>query len=207
MKLMAPNLETGIAMLSGLITAREQRFGSSLVLIGGPTAAGKSTLVERLASGVATTLLSLDRYYLGADACQQSDGTTNFSLPTALDQDLIKTDLALLEGARNGDQLTVPTYSFTEGRRTGTEPLIVAKRRLVDGIYAIASGEDLANAVLVYVDAPIEAIYERKRKRDCGERGVSQDDFEQRWNDFVLPAIEEFVKRQMDQATLVIHNV
>lgn len=186
------------------LTRWEQSHDTSLVLIGGPTAGGKSTLAERLRTPD-SLLISLDRYYLEPAVLQARDGQINFSVPKALDELRILQDFRILTGLKAGETFTVPVFDMQQGKRIGEENLKVSKRIIVEGIYVLS--QVLADTPFkIFVDASTAEILGRKLARDTQERGIPAELVIERFEKYVKPAIEEFVNYDKLKANIVIEN-
>ncbi len=98
--------------------------GREIVMLAGPSSAGKTTTAKRLKegllqSGVTTYVLSLDDFYLNReDIPYLADGSQDYETVYALDLERLKKDLnALLRG----ETVNTPIFDFTTGRRSDTE--------------------------------------------------------------------------------------
>lgn len=177
-----------------------------LIVIAGPSASGKSTFAERLNFAPQdTTVLSLDRYYLGAGVQEKSDGKVNFSIPSALDTERLRADVAAFLAANEGEEIKVPVYGMKESARIGEENIRVTKRLIIEGIYAIDQ-VDANTPFKIYVDVSEDTVLERKLHRDVKERGIPEETVRERFEQNVIPATREHVVPQRDRATIVVHN-
>ena len=202
-----PNIESGVQKLLADLDRWEQSHPDqhSVVIIGGPTGAGKTTLGERLSGGAETTVLSLDRYYLSPAEQTARFGEVNFSIPQSLDVERIKLDMAKISETPIGQTIKVPVYSMTESQRTGEEDLILKRRIIVEGVYALSQAI-IPSPFRIYVEAPQEELLQRKLRRDVLERGLSADAVSQRFHQNVIQAIDEYVVSEKSNATVIIQN-
>ena len=106
-----------IAAIAGDIAARGT---VKLVLISGPTSAGKTTFSKRLslqlkASGMNAKPVSLDNYFVGrAQTPKDENGEPDFEHIETLDLKLVHDQLARLDA---GERLELPYFNFNTGAR------------------------------------------------------------------------------------------
>lgn len=177
-----------------------------VVVIAGPTASGKDSFIERLhLPKEETTFLSLDRYYLGAEAIEKRYGQVNFSTPEALDVARIQHDVAAIMTAKTGEAVSVPTYNMLESRRTGEEELPIHDRLVIEGVYALDQVE-IETPFRLYLHTEPDLIRQRKLRRDVKERGLAPETVKERFAKNVLPAIKDFVEPQKAKANIIVEN-
>ncbi len=98
--------------------------GREIVMLAGPSSAGKTTTAKRLKEGllekgITTYVLSLDDFYLNReDIPYLPDGSQDYETVYALDLERLENDLnALLRG----ETVNAPIFDFTTGKRSDTE--------------------------------------------------------------------------------------
>ncbi len=133
--------EKKIARIADTITNRREDL--RLVLVTGPSAAGKTTFSKRLSAqlqvnGIRPLALSMDNYFIDREACpQDNSGEFDFEALGALDLDLFNSHLAdLLEGR----EVAVPRFNFEKGKRVAEHRLMWLEDDqilLVEGIHAL----------------------------------------------------------------------
>jgi len=133
--------EKKIARIADTITNRREDL--RLVLVTGPSAAGKTTFSKRLSAqlqvnGIRPLALSMDNYFVDREACPcDESGEFDFEALAALDLDLFNSHLAdLLEGR----EVAVPKFDFETGRRADGHRLMWLEddqMLLVEGIHAL----------------------------------------------------------------------
>lgn len=146
---------------------------SIIIIIAGPAASGKTSLIQRLQTehpDVISTL-PVDHYYLSLDHVPQEKRLSfNFDHPNALEWALLENHLkALLENQK----VECPGYCYVTCTRTQDTTTVYPKPIiLVDGLLtlAIPSIRQLAHTS-IYIDTPIDICLARKLKRDIEERG------------------------------------
>jgi len=133
--------EKKIARIADTVSGRREEL--RLVLLAGPSAAGKTTFAKRLSAqlqvnGVRPLALSMDNYFVDREACPRDDrGEFDFEALGALDLDLFNRHLAdLLEGC----EVAVPKFDFETGKRAAEHRNLWLEDDqilLVEGIHAL----------------------------------------------------------------------
>jgi len=133
--------EKKIANIADSITKRAS--SSRVIFLAGPSSSGKTTFAKRLmiqllANGIGTEIISLDNYYLPRNRMPKNKkGETNFDNLHALDLDLIKKHIQSL---LDGRSIEIPKYDFKTGMREDeTTPLRLNKNQVViiEGIHCM----------------------------------------------------------------------
>lgn len=108
--------EKKIAQIADEISKRED---VRLVLISGPSAAGKTTFSKRLSinlrvNGIRPIALSMDNYFVDREKCPKDEfGEYDFEAVDAIDVDLFNTQLSEL---LDGNEVDIPKYDFETGK-------------------------------------------------------------------------------------------
>lgn len=133
--------EKKIARIADAVGGRREDL--RLVLVTGPSAAGKTTFCKRLSAqlqviGIRPLALSMDNYFVDRESCPHDErGEFDFEALEALDLELFNRHLAdLLEGR----EVAVPKFEFETGRRAaGHRPMWLEDDQilLVEGIHAL----------------------------------------------------------------------
>ncbi len=150
-----------IAALADEITRRRDQV--KLVLISGPSGAGKTTFAKRLSielkvNGLDPAILSMDNYFKDRAATpRDSNGDPDFESLEALDLDLFNLHLENLVG---GETIETPRFNFKKGVRVEkTFPIRLTEGRLllIEGIHCLNNRvtERIAagNKYLIYINA------------------------------------------------------
>ena len=176
-----------------------------IIGIAGPSGSGKSTLADKWAQEVgAGDVLSFDSYY---HSMREGEGvhSKNFDHPDALDHELFCKHLSAL---KRGAAVSVPVYDFTRHARVGWQPLNVdGPVVFVEGILLLHFPE--VRALLdssVFLDVPFELCVERRIKRDCAERGRSEERVLHQIKTTVEPMYQKYVKKSCVFATYVFEE-
>jgi uridine kinase len=193
--------EQSLSRIANRIVEKLDR--SHIVLIAGPSSAGKTTTARRLtvqllALGISPFPLELDNYFLDRDKTPlDEDGKPDFESIYALDLPLLASDLQRLIA---GELVQLPRYNFKTGmRESGEEIRLKAGQPIIlEGIHGLdprlipasLSGE----AFRIYVSALTQLNLDRHNRvsttdtrllrrivRDARERGYSAAQTISRW--------------------------
>ncbi len=193
--------ENNLARIANQVVDQLDR--SRIILIAGPSSAGKTTTsrrltVQLLALGVSPFPLELDNYFLDRDKTPLGeDGRPDFESIDALDLPLLADHL---QGLTRGEEVQLPRYNFKTGLRETGELI-----RLRDGQPIILEGihgmdprlipSDLSGeAFRIYVSALTQLNLDRHNRvsttdtrlirrivRDARERGYTAAQTIERW--------------------------
>jgi uridine kinase len=121
----------------------QQRRALRVLLISGPTSAGKTTFTRRLSTqlrvnGLKTVPISLDDYFIDREQSPlDSDGNYDFENIEALDLKLLQHHIAQLI---NGEAIKAPVYDFASGKRIKKRKTIhvgPSEILIIEGIHAL----------------------------------------------------------------------
>jgi len=132
--------ERQLAMIAAEIANRRPPI--KIILISGPTSAGKTTLAKRLAvqllaQGVHPVALNLDNYFVNREETpRDADGEYDFEALEAVDLPLFQTHLRRL---LSGENIVQPVYNFHKGARVWGDELALSSQHvlIVEGIHAL----------------------------------------------------------------------
>jgi len=193
--------ENNLARIANQIGDQLDR--SRIILIAGPSSAGKTTTsrrltVQLLALGISPFPLELDNYFLDRDKTPLGeDGKPDFESIDALDLPLLADHLQLLV---KGYEVQLPRYNFKTGKREDGEVIRLKDGQpiILEGIHGMdprlippsISGE----AFRIYVSALTQLNLDRHNRvsttdtrlirrivRDARERGYSAAQTIERW--------------------------
>ena len=132
--------------------------GARAVMLAGPSASGKTTSANRLATqlhvnGKKPILMSLDDYYIDRDKIMpDADGKLDLEHINTIDTDLFRTHLTQLLA---GDEVELPSYNFI----TGCREWHGHKLQLTDVRVIIIEGLHALNPVLLPENVAQELVF------------------------------------------------
>ena len=112
------------SIINNIVKRIIEEDGREIVMLAGPSSAGKTTTAKRLKEGLSTKgvtayILSLDDFYLNrADIPYLPDGTQDYETVYALDLERLEKDLNSL---LRGETVETPVFDFTTGKRSDTQ--------------------------------------------------------------------------------------
>lgn len=174
-----------------------------LVLISGPTSAGKTTFSKRLAiqlmaQGRIPITIGMDNYFVNrADTPLDADGKYDFEALQAVDVPLFRQHLSQL---MSGQEIIQPVYNFHTGEREWGEPLRITPQHviLIEGIHglnpALVAGLPSDEIFRVFIAAFTQLNLDKHNRipttdtrllrrivRDAAHRGYTAADTIGRW--------------------------
>ena len=174
-----------------------------VVMISGPSSAGKTTFTKRLAIqlialGISPMAVNMDNYFVNReDTPRDEKGDYDFELLEALDVPLFRKHIkALLDG----ETIEQPRYNFHTGQREAGSPLRIRPEQLllIEGIHglnpALVEGIAPESLYRVFVSALTQLNMDKHNRvpttdtrmlrrivRDASVRGYSATDTIRRW--------------------------
>lgn len=131
-------------IIDRIVTKIINEDGREIIMLAGPSSAGKTTTAKRLKEGlrekgVKTYVLSLDDFYLNReDIPYLPDGTQDYETVYALDLERLENDLNSL---LRGETVKTPIFDFTTGKRSETEFNIITlgpeDAVIIEGLHAL----------------------------------------------------------------------
>jgi uridine kinase len=177
-----------------------------LIGIAGPSCSGKSSLAKALCLALPepASILTLDSYYLPLDHLPLNErDRCNFDQPDALEWDLI---VAHVRQLARGEVANQPVYLFDQHTRASAVRCIQATPFVIlEGLLALYDQrvrEELHTRI--FVNAPDQLCFERRRRRDVAERGRTPASVWQQYNETVRPMAKQFILPTQAYADVVI---
>lgn len=180
---------------------------STLVLIGGGSASGKTTigeLVQERFTGLSVRVLSHDDYYRDVSHLSEDEiSYYNFDHPDAINDELLVEQIRQL---LNGKTIRPPSYDFiTHASTMGEQEIEPADIILLEGIFALYYPKlvEMANLKL-FVDTDADLRLVRRIERDTTRRGLTVSQVTKMYLQFVKPMHEAFIEPTKRMADLII---
>lgn len=177
--------------------------------ITGGTASGKTTLVKKAIAHYGSdhiSILSQDAYYKSNEKlCFEDRTKLNFDHPNSIDFDLLYTHLLSL---KKGESIPSPVYSFKKHRRTSKTQLVSPKKILiVEGILVLHDKRIVKLLDLkVFMEASEKVRLERRIYRDHLERGRTEDEVKNRFQNTLKPMHILYIEPSKGIADILIQN-
>lgn len=180
---------------------------TTIIGIAGGSGSGKTSVTNEIMKnleGHSVALLAQDYYYKDQSHLTFDERLeTNYDHPFAFDNDLLIENLTDL---RNGKQVEVPTYDYTN--HTRSEETIAFEPKdviIVEGIFALENKtlRDLMD-VKIYVDTDADLRILRRLLRDTEERGRTMDSVINQYLNVVRPMHNQFIEPTKRYADIII---
>src|SRR5580700_5080471 len=183
---------------------REEIF---VVGLAGPSGSGKSTVATRGASRLNGHVISMEVYSLEMNHLPLEErAKQNYDAPNAIDVQLLESHI---HDYAAGHAIEAPIYDFSQHLRVHDRHQHIAAKSLliVEGILALHFKRlrplfDLS----IYLDAPEEVCFHRRKVRDITERQRSLDFILWQYKNMVLPATQQYVLPSKRYADLILKS-
>jgi uridine kinase len=173
--------------------------------IAGCSGSGKTTLAVELARMLDGLHFSLDHYYRDLAHLPVSErALQNFDDPALIESSLLAEHVAALA---RGETIDRPVYDFTTHTRTRgcTESVRAGSVLIVEGLFALMYPELLPLYHLrVYVETADEVCFDRRMRRDVGERGRTPESVRKQYEATVRPSSMAWVRPSAANADLIV---
>ncbi|WP_414042866.1 uridine kinase [Macrococcus animalis] len=180
---------------------------TTIIGIAGGSGSGKTSVTSKILKnleGYSVALIEQDYYYKNQDHLSFEERLkTNYDHPLAFDNDLLIKNLIDL---RNGNNVKVPTYDYTNHTRSKKtitfEPKDVI---IVEGIFALENEtlRDLMD-VKIYVDTDADLRILRRLVRDIEQRGRTMESVIDQYLTVVRPMHNQFIEPTKRYADIII---
>ncbi len=179
----------------------------SLILVGGGSSSGKSTIAKEIVAklaGFTVSSISHDSYYKDLSHLSADEiANHNFDHPDSIDHRSLIEDVVR---ALDHDEIDVPVYDFVTHRRGAVSKRIPPSDVIIlEGIFALyfTKLRELAH-LKIYVDVQPDLCLVRRIKRDIAKRGLTVDAVLDQYLNTVRPMHEAFVEPTKKYADIII---
>jgi uridine kinase len=183
---------------------REKTF---IVGLAGPSGSGKSTVAKRLASRLSGHVLSMETYSTTMSHLPlQERAKVNYDAPEAIDIRLLESHI---RDYAAGKTIEAPIYDFAQHMRVKDQCEHIPARSvlIVEGILALHFAQLRPHFDLsIYLDAPDEICFHRRKVRDITERQRGMDLILWQYENTVLPAARKYLLPSKVFANLVVES-
>lgn len=177
-----------------------------VVALAGPSGSGKSTVAKHVASRLNGHVISMEVYSIEMNHLPfEERAKQNYDAPNAIDVPLLESHIRAY-GA--GKSIDAPIYDFAQHLRASRREHVPAKSLLiVEGILALHFPQLRPHFDLsIYLDAPEEICFHRRKVRDITERQRALDFILWQYKNTVLPATRQYVVPSKSYANLVLDS-
>jgi uridine kinase len=179
--------------------------GVFIVGLAGASGSGKSTVAKRVGSRLKGHVISMENYSIVMnDLPLEERAKQNYDAPHAIDVRLLESHI---RDYAAGHAIEAPVCNFAEHVRVSGqhEHIPPASLLIVEGILALHFPQLRQHFDLsIYLEAPDEVCFHRRKVRDITERGRSLDFILWQYENNVLPAGAEYVQPSKRFANLVL---
>ena len=184
---------------------------NKVIIIGicGGTCSGKSTVSEKLKEHykeLGVNKINTDSYYKDHfDLSFQERSKINFDHPDSIDFELLVNDLNSLV---NNKSIKEPVYSYkTHKRLKITQTLKPKKIIILEGLHIFCNSELISLIDFgLFLDLDSDSRLSRRIKRDINERGRTEFEVINRFNDMCEPMYQKFIYPSRINANVIINS-
>ena len=184
---------------------------SKVFIIGicGGTCSGKSTISEKLKDYYKKTgvnKINTDSYYKDhSDLSFKERSQINFDHPNSIDFELL---IKHLNNLIKNNSIKEPVYSYKSHKRLKKNKILKPKRIIIlEGLHIFCNAE-LINLIDFGLFLNLDSVtrLERRIKRDINERGRTEEEVINRFNEMCEPMYQEFIFPSRTKANVIINS-
>src|SRR6202167_662587 len=183
------------------------KHGVFIVGVAGASGSGKSAVAKRVASRLDGHVISMEVYSLEMNYLPLEErAKQDYDAPHALDLMLLESHVL---DCSAGKPIEAPIYDFVEHARVSDrrEHIPTTALLIVEGILALHFAQLRQHFNLsIYLEAPDEVCFHRRKVRDITERGRSLEFIQSQYESSVLPAVRQYVLPSKSYADLVLES-
>jgi len=178
-----------------------------VVGLAGPSGSGKSTVARHVASRLNGHVISMEVYSVEMNHLPLEErAKQNYDAPNAIDVPLLERHI---RDYAAGKAIEAPIYDFAQHlrvtdrrERVPAKPLLIVEGILALHFLQLRPHFDLS----IYLDAPEEVSFHRRKVRDITERQRALDFILWQYKNTVLPATRQYVLPSKGYANLVLDS-
>ena len=178
-----------------------------IVGLAGPSGSGKSTVAKRVASRLNGHVISMESYSIEMNHLPLEErAKLNYDAPHAIDMHLLESHI---RDYTAGNPIEAPIYDFSQHLRVSDRREHIPARSLliVEGILALHFAMLRPHFDLsVYLEAPDEVCFHRRKVRDITERQRTLDFILWQYKNNVLPAARQYLLPSKAYANFVLEG-
>ena len=181
-----------------------------IISIGGPTAAGKTSVAEKLlahftAQKKSVIILPCDNYFKTCPGDMEARQNANLDHPERIEFSLL---VEHLQALKSGETIQMPSYDFSvKARSDKTTEVKPVEIVIVEGILVLhAEALREMSDVRFYVNADQGLCLPRRMRRDVETRFETLDTVLVQWEKYVYPMYRQFVEPSQSHADFVVEN-
>ena len=184
---------------------------NKVIIIGicGGTCSGKSTISKKLKEhykNLGVNKINTDSYYKDHfNLSFQERSKINFDHPDSIDFELLVNDLNSLV---NNKSIKEPVYSYKTHKRLKKTQLLKSKKIIIlEGLHIFCNSE-LINLIDfgLFLDLDSDSRLSRRIKRDIKERGRTEVEVINRFNEMCEPMYQKFIYPSRTNANVIINS-
>jgi|TARA_B110000914_G_scaffold114074_1_gene99763 uridine kinase len=180
----------------------------TIIGISGGSCSGKSAISQKFhqSFGNNSIVICQDAFYRSLSQKELKNiGNYDFDVPDAID--FRKLEKVLIDIKSGKDFISIPIYDFKTHTVTGDNQIDLTSVKIVilEGIllYYFKFIRDMIN-IRIFVDTDSDVRLSRRIKRDIEKRARSLSMILERYNKFVKPSYEKYVKDTKKYSNLII---
>jgi uridine kinase len=184
-----------------------RKQGVFIVGLAGASGSGKSTVAKRVASRLNGHVVSMESYSIVMnDVSLEERAKQDYDAPYAIDVKLLESHI---RDYAAGHAIETPICDFANHLRVNDrrEHIPATSLLIVEGILALHFSQLRQHFDLsIYLEAPDEVCFHRRKVRDISERGRSLDFIQWQYRNKVLPAARQYLLPSKSFANLVLDS-
>ncbi len=173
-----------------------------LILIGGPSASGKSTLAKKLAKKINATVIEMDNFFYTKVERTDLDLGKNYDDPKVFNWELFH---STIEKILIDKKVNMPIYNKKNGTRKFKE-VTANEVIIVEGIWALNKRTKLNTNLKIFLDVKSNVRLERRLSRDTWSFDRRRNKIIKNWVADVLPSEKRYILPDKKRADVIINE-